>query len=225
MLAVLAMPGGPVVYLVLLIMVAAFLALRLYMVLGKRTGHEQPLPKPAEERRAPLPLARAPEPLGEARDSGPRTIEGGAEQGLRAIIAADPSFDVSRFLDGAKGAYGMILDAYWKGDRETLDWLCESEVRDSFIAAIDEREAAGQVLDNRLVTIERALITNARLDGRVARIAVRIDADIAAVTRDKDGNVVAGSLSDAVTTHELWTFMRTLRGSDPNWKLAETDEV
>ncbi len=213
------------VYLVLLIMVAAFLALRLYMVLGKRTGHQQPLPKPAEERRAPPPFARAPEPLGEARDLGPRTIEGGAEQGMRAIIAADPSFDVSRFLDGAKGAYGMILDAYWKGDRETLDWLCEPEVRDSFAVAIDEREAAGQVLDNRLVTIERALITNARLDGRIARIAVRIDADIAAVTRDKDGNVVAGSLSDAVTTHELWTFTRTLRGNDPNWKLAETDEV
>ncbi len=37
-------------YVILFAMVAAFLALRLYSVLGKRTGHEQPLPKPAEER-------------------------------------------------------------------------------------------------------------------------------------------------------------------------------
>ena len=38
-------------YLVILFAaIAAFLALRLYSVLGKRTGHEQPLPKPAEER-------------------------------------------------------------------------------------------------------------------------------------------------------------------------------
>lgn len=212
-------------YLILLIMVAAFLALRLYMVLGKRTGHEQPLPKPAEERRAPPPLARLAEPLAEPREPQPRSIEGGAEQGLRAIIAADPSFDVARFLEGAKGAYAMILEAYWKGDRETLDWLCEGEVRDNFVAAIEAREEAGQVLDNRLVTIERALIADARLEGRLARLAVRIDADIAAVTRDREGNVIAGSLSDAVTTHEIWTFTRTLRGNDPHWKLAETDEV
>ena len=225
MLVVPSMPGGQVLYLVLLIMVAAFLALRLYMVLGKRTGHEQPLPKPADERRAPPPLVREPESVAEPRDSAPRAIDGGAEQGLRSIITADPSFDVARFLDGAKGAYGMILDAFWKGDRETLDWLCEPEVRDSFVAAIEAREEAGHVLDNRLVAIERALIADARLEGRVARIAVRIDADIAAVTRDKDGNVIAGSLSDAVATHEMWTFTRTLRGNDPNWKLAETDEV
>ena len=37
------------VYIVILAMVAVFLALRLYAVLGKRTGHEQVLPKPAED--------------------------------------------------------------------------------------------------------------------------------------------------------------------------------
>ena len=40
-------------YVVLLAMVAAFLALRLYSVLGKRTGHEQqPLPRAADDRPA-----------------------------------------------------------------------------------------------------------------------------------------------------------------------------
>lgn len=45
------------------------------------------------------------------------------------------------------------------------------------------------------------------------------------MTRDQDGNVVAGSLTDAVETHDIWTFTRNLRSSDPNWKLADTDEV
>ena len=57
------------------------------------------------------------------------------------------------------------------------------------------------------------------------QIAVRFDADIAAVTRDQDGNVVAGSLTDAVETHDVWTFARNLRSDDPNWKLVETDEA
>ena len=210
--------------LVLLAMVAGFLALQLYRVLGKRTGHE-PLPKPADEKLPLPPLPRAVEATPETREQGPRTFDTGAEQGLRAIIAADPAFDVARFVDGAKVAYKMIIDAYWQGDHDQLDWLCEESVRDSFAAAIAEREAAGQVLDNRLVSIERALITDARLEGRVARITVRIDADIAAVTRDREGAVIAGSLTDAMTSHELWTFTRTLKSSDPNWKLAETDDA
>ncbi|WP_374130334.1 Tim44/TimA family putative adaptor protein [Sphingomonas sp. 28-62-20] len=218
--------GGRVVYVVLLAMIAAFLALRLYMVLGKRTGHEQPLPKPAEERVALAPSpARTIEGTAETRDIANRHIESGAESGVRAIIAADSSFDVGQFIDGAKAAYRMILDAYWKGDTDTLGWLVEDEVRQSFIEAIDARKAAGHVLDNRLVSIERAVITDAEVKGRAARIMVLIEADIAATTRDAEGNLVSGSMTDAVATREIWTFARTLKNSDPNWKLAETDEA
>lgn len=213
------------VYVVLLAMVAGFLALRLYMVLGKRTGHEQPLPKPAEERLVAQPIPRTVEALPDRSEIVSRNIDGGAEAGIRALIAADSSFDVTRFLEGVKSAYRMILEAYWKGDEETLAWLVEDDVRQSFADAIAERMSAGHVLENRLVSIERAVITDASVQGRLARVSVRIDADIAAVTRDAEGNLVAGSMSDAVETHEIWTFTRTLKSADPNWKLAETDEV
>jgi predicted lipid-binding transport protein (Tim44 family) len=119
----------------------------------------------------------------------------------------------------------MILEAYWKGDEETLGWLVEDDVRSGFAAAIAERTAAGHVLDNRLVAIERAAISEASVEGRLARITVRFDADIAAITRDQDGNLVAGSMTDAVETHDAWTFARQLRSDDPNWKLIETDEA
>lgn len=211
--------------LVLLAMVAAFLALRLYMVLGKRTGTEQPLFKPAEER-APLTVVQRPvEAAPEPRETAGRNIETKAQAGIRAIIAADSAFDASRFLEGAQGAYRMILEAFWKADEEQLQWLVDDEVRESFAAAIAERNTAGHVLDNRLVSIERAVIIDASLAGKLATIVVRFDADIAAVTRDGEGVVVAGSTSDAVATHDVWTFTRTLRGNDPNWKLSDTDEA
>jgi len=210
---------------VLLAMVAGFLALRLYMVLGKRTGHEQVLPKPAEERAPVTPLPRPIEVAQEPREIANRNIDPRAEAGLRSIVAAEPGFDVGQFLEGAQSAYRMILEAYWKGDEDTLAWLVDDEVRSAFADAIAERAAAGHVLDNRLVSIERAIIADASLDGKLARITVRFDADIAAVTRDADGNLVAGSMSDAVETHDVWTFSRTLKSSDPNWKLADTDEA
>ncbi|MGK6320568.1 Tim44/TimA family putative adaptor protein [Sphingomonas sp. DT-204] len=217
--------GGTVFYVILLAMVATFLALRLYSVLGKRTGHEQTPLKPAEERLSAPAMPRTIDVTPEHREAAPRAIESSAEGGLRTVVSADPGFDVVQFLEGAKGAYRMILEAYWKGDRETLGWLCEDDVRAAFEREIDEREARGEVLDNRLVSIERAAIADAQVEGRTARITVRFDSDVAAVTRDKDGAVIAGSLTDAIETHELWTFTRTLRSGDPNWKLADTDEA
>ena len=80
------------------------------------------------------------------------------------------------------------------------------------------------MLDNRLVAIEQAVIAEAELERKVALVTVRFEADIAAVTRNADGEVVAGSLSDAVQTRDLWTFRRDIASRDPNWLLVETDE-
>ena len=213
------------VEIVLLAMVALFVGLRLYAVLGRRTGHEQqpvtrPETVPGTEPAAPISDA-APE----RSDAGATVYEDAAAGGIRAIVAADPSFDVARFLEGAQAAYRMILEAFWKGDREELSYLTGEEVRESFLKAIEEREAAGQVLDNRLIRIDRAVIEGAELSGRVASIHVRFDADIAAITRNAEGEVIAGSLSDAIETHDIWTFRRALGSDDPNWLLVETDEA
>jgi predicted lipid-binding transport protein (Tim44 family) len=211
---------------VLLAMVALFVGLRLYSVLGRRTGHEQqPILRPAETAHS----GEAPAPLPEASPERPEAAgliyEDGAAAGIRSIVAADPHFDVARFVEGAQAAYRMILEAFWRGDREELRHLSGPDVFASFEAAIAQREAEGHVLDNRLIQVERALIQDARLTGRVGEIEIRFDADISAVTRDKDGNVIAGTMTDAIPTHDVWTFRRTLGSQDPNWLLVETDEA
>ena len=212
---------------VILAMVAGFLGLRLYSVLGRRAEHEEePIPSRFErsdervedmaggERRVVLPAAAL--RRREAVDAN--------EAGVRAIAAADPRFDITGFIDGAKGAYAMILEAFWEADRDTLRELCDDDVYAHFVDAIEARSAAGETLENRLVRIEDATISSARLDGRVARVAVLFVADIAAVTRNAEGEVVAGSLNDAVESRDVWTFMRHLDAPGPDWTLDETDE-
>jgi predicted lipid-binding transport protein (Tim44 family) len=214
------------VEIVLLAMIALFVGLRLYAVLGQRTCHEQSpvVTRPDTAPETAPPAAQPDAPQAQAEPSG-LAYEQGASAGIRAIIAADSSFDVARFVEGAQAAYKMVLEAFWKGDREELALLANREVAATFIAAIDEREAVGHKLDNRLVAIERAAIEDARLDGKIAEIEIRFDAYIAAVTRDKDGELIAGSLSDAVQSKDVWTFQRNLASKDPNWLLVETDDA
>lgn len=214
---------------VIFAMIAAFLGFRLYAVLGKRTGHEQSIGKPAED---VLGVPKKTEAGEEPRETGsttriaqPEPMENDAVAGIRAISSADPSFHVGEFVEGASTAYRMILEAFWKGDEAALEGLLGDDVRAEFVQAIADRKALGHVLDNRLVRIDRAVIAEAALAGKVATITVRFDADIAAVTRDESGGVVAGSLSDAVPTHDAWTFERTIKSASPNWILIDTDEA
>lgn len=211
---------------IILALVALFIGLRLYSVLGERTGHEQqPILKPAEPDARSEPAAMpAPGRMATRLDPASMSYLPTAGPGVRAILAADPAFDVAAFLEGAKSAYRMILEAFWAGDLEPVKAHVDGEVLGTFAAAIAERQAAGHRLDNRLVAIEQAVIAAATLERSVATITVRFEADIAAVTRDSEGQVVAGSLSDAVQTRDLWTFRRDLGTSDPNWLLVETDE-
>lgn len=211
---------------IILALVALFIGLRLYSVLGERTGHEQqPILKPADPEAVVEPRIDRPSVVQpSATDSGDLAYLPTAGPGVRALLAVDPTFDVARFLEGAKSAYRIVLEAYWKGDAAGLRPFVDDHVFETFNSAIEQREKDGFVLDNRLVNIEQVLITAAQADRDVAVVTVRFEADIAAVTRNKDGEVVAGSMSDAVQTRDLWTFRRSIGSRDPNWLLIETDE-
>lgn len=211
---------------IILALVALFIGLRLYAVLGERTGHEQqPILKPADPDARVESRPQTPSPTTQsATDGNELAYLPTAGPGVRALLAADPTFDVARFLEGAQAAYRMILEAFWKGDLDALRPHVDDNVYKAFESSVEQRNKEGLLLDNRLVAIEQAVIAGAAIEQTVAFLTVRFEADIAAVTRNKDGEVVAGSLSDAVQTRDLWTFRRDTASRDPNWLLVETDE-
>lgn len=217
----------PFLEIIILAMIAAFLGLRLYSVLGQRAEHEEEPSVTRLEQPQVQPREQQPDAGGTQGMQALPAFSGvtpAIERGLREIKAADSQFDLLAFLEGAKGAYGVVLEAFWEGDREDLRELTDADVYAGFEAAIAAREEAGETLKNSLVRIEDAVIHAAELDRSIARITVRFMADIAAVTYDKDGNVVAGSLDDAIESVDVWTFERDTRLPGPKWLVTETDE-
>ncbi len=216
------------VEIVILAMVAAFLGLQLIRVLGRRAEHDE-APR-LEPKGDVAPQIQVPElaDRGASAGGGRVVVPGltpGVEPALKEVALADKRFDISAFVEGAKGAYRMVLEAFWAGDRETLAKLCDPAVMETFDAAITAREKAGEKLENRLVRINDATISAASVEAGVARITVRFIADIAAVTRNEAGEAIAGSLSDAIEARDQWTFARAANAATPDWLLDETDEA
>lgn len=160
---------------VILALVALFVGLRLYSVLGERTGHEQqPILKPVDREAQVEPRVSQPAPPSATpADSGDMAFLPTAGPGVRAVLAADPSFDVARFLEGAKSAYRLILESFWKGDLASIRSHVDDHVYETFAIAVEQREKDGLKLDNRLVAIDQVLIAEASVEKSVAVLTVR----------------------------------------------------
>jgi predicted lipid-binding transport protein (Tim44 family) len=209
-------------------MVAAFIALRLRSVLGRRTGNERrrqtPLDAPAKPRPAdnvvPLP-DRAPPPVADEPVFAD-IHDGTVRAGLAQIRRSDPGFDVDSFLQGARAAFSMIVEAFARADRATLRPLLAPEVFARFAGSIEERERRGETLTTELVAIREAEVVEARMLGSRARLGVRFTSEQINVTRDAGGQVVDGDPARIDEVVDIWAFERDTRSRDPNWQLVET---
>jgi predicted lipid-binding transport protein (Tim44 family) len=219
--------------------IALFLVWRLRSVLGRRTGNERQRPDPialrreADQRRADAKVVSLPErnpaadrpatePPAPAPALGTGVVEAAAQPGLDRIIAADPGFAPRAFLDGARTAFEMIVNAYAAGDSGALRPLLSDEVFTQFDGAIRHRSEAGETLATTLVGIDEATIAEAELQGRNALVTVRFVSQQINVTRDSAGNVVDGDPSGVTRVTDIWTFSRDTRARDPNWTLVAT---
>ena len=201
---------------ILFAMVAGFLVLRLRSVLGRRTGNER--------RRDLFPRRAAPASsdnvatLVEPEKRSARPADDGAPsdavaEGLGRLRRADPSFDPSHFIEGARTAFEMIVAAFARGDKAVLR---------QFATAIDERVAAKETLETRIEKLDAVDVVEAELVGPTAQLTLKLVSQQINVTRAMDGSIVDGDPDHPVEKTDYWTFARDTRSADPNWVLIAT---
>jgi predicted lipid-binding transport protein (Tim44 family) len=197
------------VELLILAALAAVVLYQLYAVLGRRVGRQP------EEGPPPAPSLRQPDGENRGRDS-----DLADSSGANALLARDPNFDPSKFLQGAITAYQTIVRAYASGDRDALRPLVSPVVMTSFEKALDAREAEGRSESVEFLHPPRADIDKAEADGDVARVRVRFLSEFRSRTKGPEGEAV-----DDRRTAELWTFERKIGSRDPNWTMTRVEEA
>lgn len=205
--------------------IAGVLLVRLWSVLGKRTGNERRIdpfaPPPPRPQGAPPGMQKGPFAPGGAQ-GGP-VIEGQAVRvgeaqpapsktpGAQAAKAADPNFDEPAFLKGARAAFAIVVNAFAAGDRAALQPLLSPEVFEQFSAAIRARGPGQEKEPSPLAAVKSAAISASAVEGSTAMVTVKFVSD------QKTGP------DGAVEEHvDFWTFSRSLKSRDPNWTLIAT---
>jgi len=179
--------------------------------------------------REPVPAAPVPEVSGpsvEARIRAYPVQDPAITDGLLDIAKLDPSFEPDSFLAGAGRAYEMIVSAFAEGNRRSLKDLLSKDVYDGFTAAIAEREARGETVEQQFVGIKKAEMVEAEAKNGIAYVTVRFMSELISVTRDKAGEVIAGDAKKIKDVTDIWTFSRDISSakarSNPNWRLVAT---
>lgn len=219
--------NNAVIQLLVLAGIAVFLILKLRSVLGSREGFEKP-PVPAEDfDNRPATRAVNPQDAGPDRDITDHAPEGSAAAlALSQMKQAEPSFAVGTFLQGARGAYEMILMAFERGDLSQVRPFLAPEVADSFAEAIEARRAQGLSIEANFVGLRDMGLVNAEFspEGRKAEVTVRFTGELTSVVRNAKGAVVEGSPTEVKRQRDIWTFGRAMGSADPNWQLVATGE-
>ena len=218
--------NSSLIQLLILAGIAIFLILKLKSVLGTRDGFEKP-PVPLEELRPRV-----------KRDF--EVIEGGvdpdiadhAEEGsdtakaLMAMKKAEPSFAVNTFLQGARGAYEMILMAFERGNIDEIRPFLEDEIEAAFTQAINAREEKGLTIESKFIGLKELSLQSATFDPTTKRaeVSIRYVAELTSAVRDKAGEIIEGNPKEIKRQRDIWTFGRTIGAADPNWQLVATGD-
>lgn len=217
--------NNALIQLLVLAGIAVFLILKLRSVLGTREGFEKP--PLADEVKKPVPRGFEVIEGGTDRDITDHAADGSpTARALAAMKQVEPDFSVNTFLQGARGAYEMILMAYERGDIDTVRPFLAPEVQDSFSEALAQRAAQGLTIEANFVGLAEMALQDATFDrdSREAEITVRFVGELTSVVRNANGDIVEGSPTSVKRQRDAWTFGRRMGAADPNWQLVATGE-
>ena len=221
--------SSAIIQLLVLAGIAVFLILRLRSVLGTRDGFEKP----------PVPLQgsddvpRRGRPEFDVIEGGPdRDITDHVEDGSTAAKAlasmkmAEPGFNVSEFLEGARGAYEMILMAFENGDLEDVRGFLSDDVAEAFESVIADREAQGLTIEASFVGVREVTLAGAEFDRDTSTgdVTIKFVGELTSAVKNAEGEIIEGNLNEIKRQKDVWTFSRVMGSNDPNWALVATGE-
>lgn len=217
---------------IILALIAGFIALRLRNTLGKDVGHRpdssqlrRQMGKELEERVIAMPGAKTSADKSEAEvepDAAFEALNEPMKSKIAEIKQKDESFHLSEFLEGAKGAFEWVLKAFNDGEKSTLKQLLSEEVYREFEEAMIDRMSSPARADTTLVSIESAEVTEAEIVKSKLQITVKFLSEQIHVVRNEAGKLISGDASEVTRVEDEWVFERALKSRDPNWTIIDT---
>ncbi|KAJ6336137.1 hypothetical protein OIU78_012695 [Salix suchowensis] len=157
--------------------------------------------------------------------------ESDAAASFKEIRRKDPSFSLMDFVAEVQEAVRPVLNAYSKGDIETLKKYCTPEVINRCEAEHKAFQAHGIFFDNKILHITDVEVRETKMMGTSPIIIVVFQTQQVHCVRDQHGAITEGGQDTIHTVYYAWA-MRQIDAEElgggaiyPIWKLMEMQQL
>jgi predicted lipid-binding transport protein (Tim44 family) len=192
---------------IFLAVVAGVVLLRLRSVLGKRTGSEKKDPNLYSYDQPSVQPTEIKKPLKNIKYSSNSPTDW---------------FNNDDFVNGAKGAYEIIVTNFENGNTKELKPLLEDSVFISFSDVIEKRKQNGEQVEFSFIGIESAEIIYKDLNSSPMEVTVRFISEMITCIKNNKDEIVSGSLNQVQKITDVWTFAKYKNKKTNNWLLLAT---
>ncbi len=130
------------------------------------------------------------------------------------------------FLQGARSAFEIIINAFSKADLQALQPLLSEKMFSQFKKIIEERKSHNQTLNTKLISIDETEITFAKLKEnmgeKLAQIEIVFKTKQVSFIEDSTNQVINGNKTEINTVIDNWTFKKDCNSQSPIWLLYST---
>lgn len=219
--------------LIILAIIAVFVALRLRSELGKISEEEKDNISEKINQKSKIQTSYNIKPTQENRppenniiviNHDDKYLENLDEKNKTSVIAImnKCSITLDFFITGAKSAFEMVIESFAKENFENLEMLLSEKVFQEFKKSIEERRSLQKILNTNLIAIENIEIVNALLDHNQAYITLKIKSKQINYITNFNSEVIEGNKSNISQLTDIWTFRRDIDSTNPNWKISAT---
>ena len=142
---------------------------------------------------------------------------------IDSILMQIPGFKKDSFINGAKKAFQVIIEAFNRYDTETLKMLVSPAIYKKMQDVIKQRQADEIAAETDFICFEKVEIIKASVnDKNKALISVEFVSEQVNLLRNKDNEVIEGDENYIQTIRDVWTFEKKLDAKTLNWVLVST---
>lgn len=142
---------------------------------------------------------------------------------LDQVLCRIPNFDKKDFLARVSKVFEMVVTAFATHDQKTLNMLMKKELYEKFRQIIQYMIVRGEFSETELIKIGDTTIMSADIseDGN-ARIVVKITSEQINVLKNREGEVIEGDENFVQNVTDMWTFEKNINSASHVWLLVST---
>jgi len=145
------------------------------------------------------------------------------QEAVKQIKEIDNNFTLKQFLQGVEKAFEIIIVAFVKGDKKTLNSLVNEEMSKKFISEFDNLKKLNRKISIDIVAMIRNVVDNIEINKNIVHISVKLTSEQITVVTDKNGKIVSGNKDQVEEIDDVWTFERDLNAKNNIWRLSYTE--